>query len=115
MIQEKDCFTREELDGIANKLSIDDPNQRRWTPLSLVLKPHHNVFTGNYNVDVLMAALESRKKTLVWHDRRNKASSIWNNVGDNKEAILGGVHPECSCASAGWSLDKQALGCIAED
>lgn len=93
MIQEKDCFSREELDAIAIKLSDNDPNERKtWTPLSLVLKPHHNVFTGNYNVDVLIAALESRKRSLVWHDRRNKVSSIWND-GDlppKREGFLGG-------------------------
>lgn len=83
--QEKGSFTRAELDTIADKLVIDDPNRDRWTPLSLVWKPHHNVLTGNYDVNVLIAALEGRSYRVVWHDRRNGASSI--NLAD--EALLG--------------------------
>ncbi|WOL16532.1 hypothetical protein Cni_G25319 [Canna indica] len=76
LMQEKDSFRRVELNAIAEKLVADDPLRAQWTPLSLIFKPHHNVFTGNYDVNVLIAALESRKKKVVWHDRRNGASSI---------------------------------------
>ncbi|KAJ8452668.1 hypothetical protein Cgig2_005004 [Carnegiea gigantea] len=76
LFQEKDAFTRADLDGIAEKLSLDDPTPDRWTPISVVFKPHHNLITGNYDVNVLIAALERKGKNVVWHDRRNGASSI---------------------------------------
>lgn len=76
LMQEKECFTRAELDGIAENLVLSDPNKYQWTPLSFILKPHHNVLTGNYDVNVLISALEARKKKVVWHDRRKGASSI---------------------------------------
>lgn len=64
------------MDAIADKLCADDPCKVQWSPLPFIFKPHHNVLTGNYDVNVLIAALESRKKKVVWHDRRNEASSI---------------------------------------
>uniref|UniRef100_A0A0D9VS96 ubiquitinyl hydrolase 1 n=1 Tax=Leersia perrieri TaxID=77586 RepID=A0A0D9VS96_9ORYZ len=76
LMQEKESFTRAELDGIAENLVRTDPNKDQWTPLSSIFKPHHNVFTGNYDVNVLITALESRKKKVVWHDHRKGASSI---------------------------------------
>ncbi|XP_009402297.2 josephin-like protein isoform X1 [Musa acuminata AAA Group] len=85
VVKEKDSFRRAELDAIAEKLLADDPFRSQWTPLSLIFKPHHNVFTGNYDVNVLIAALESRRKRVVWHDRRNGASSI--NLAE--ESLLG--------------------------
>ncbi|KAG6491970.1 hypothetical protein ZIOFF_046916 [Zingiber officinale] len=65
LMQEKDSFRRSELDAIAEKLLAEDPFKGQWTPLSLIFKPHHNVFTGNYDINVLIAALESRRKTVV--------------------------------------------------
>ncbi|XP_006649800.1 josephin-like protein [Oryza brachyantha] len=76
LMQAKESFTRAELDGIAENLVRVDPNKVQWTPLSMIFKPHHNVFTGNYDVNVLITALESRKKKVVWHDHRKGASSI---------------------------------------
>ncbi|WVZ56368.1 hypothetical protein U9M48_006913 [Paspalum notatum var. saurae] len=76
LMQEKECFTRAELDRIAGNLVLNDPNKDQWTPLSFIFKPHHNVITGNYDVNVLIAALEARKKKVVWHDHRKGASSI---------------------------------------
>uniref|UniRef100_A0A0E0CYG3 ubiquitinyl hydrolase 1 n=1 Tax=Oryza meridionalis TaxID=40149 RepID=A0A0E0CYG3_9ORYZ len=76
LMQEKESFTRAELDGIAGNLVQIDPNKEHWTPMSLIFKPHHNVFTGNYDVNVLITALEARKKKVVWHDHRKGASSI---------------------------------------
>ncbi|KAG8096655.1 hypothetical protein GUJ93_ZPchr0013g36571 [Zizania palustris] len=75
LMQEKGSFTRAELDGIAENLVRTDPNKDQWTP-SLIFKPHHNVFTGNYDVNVLITALEARNKKVVWHDHRKGASSI---------------------------------------
>jgi len=60
-------------------IGIDGPS------LSLVWNPHHNVLTGNYDVNVLIAALEGRSYRVVWHDRRNGASSI--NLAE--ETLLG--------------------------
>lgn len=64
------------MNEIAEKLVLDDPNKRTWTPLSVVFKPHHNAFTGNYDINVLIAAVEEKDKRVVWHDRRNGASTI---------------------------------------
>lgn len=76
MVQEKDAFSRATLNAIAQRLDLQDPNQTSWTPLSVVFKSHHNVVTGNYDVNVLIAALEERGKTVVWHDRRCGAFTI---------------------------------------
>ncbi|GMH07372.1 hypothetical protein Nepgr_009212 [Nepenthes gracilis] len=76
LFQEKDAFTREGLDAIAEKLILDDPVKATWTPITVVFKPHHNLLTGNYDVNVLIAALETKAKSIVWHDRRNSASTI---------------------------------------
>ncbi|KAJ6826776.1 josephin-like protein [Iris pallida] len=73
---QEESFTRAELDVIAEKLVLDDPIKDKWTPISLIFKPHHNTLTGNYDVNVLIAALEARGKGVVWHDRRSGASSI---------------------------------------
>ncbi|KAL1552870.1 ubiquitinyl hydrolase 1 [Salvia divinorum] len=76
LFQEKDAFSRATLNAIARRLDLQDPNQSSWTPLSVVFKSHHNVVTGNYDVNVLIAALEERGKSVKWHDRRCGASTI---------------------------------------
>lgn len=76
LFQDKDAFTRADLNVIAERLHIDDPNKGTWTPLSAIFKPHHNLLTGNYDINVLIAALEEKGKRVVWHDRRNGASTI---------------------------------------
>ncbi|KAF8051186.1 hypothetical protein N665_1786s0013 [Sinapis alba] len=77
LFQDKEAFTREGLDSISEELGIDDPDQETWTtPLSLVLKPHHNMLTGNYDVNVMIAALEGKGKSVEWHDKRYGAYSI---------------------------------------
>ncbi|CAK7331298.1 unnamed protein product [Dovyalis caffra] len=76
LLQHQEAFTRARLNEIAEKLVLDDPSKQTWTPLSIVFKPHHNSFTGNYDINVLIAALEEKDKTVVWHDRRNAASTI---------------------------------------
>lgn len=73
------------MNAIAEKLDLDDPDQATWTPLSVVFKSHHNVLTGNYDINVLIAALEERGKRIIWHDRRYGASSIdLEGLEDNK-------------------------------
>ncbi|GAB2217151.1 hypothetical protein Drorol1_Dr00000315 [Drosera rotundifolia] len=76
LFQEKGVFTRADLDRIAEKLTLDDPTKQNWSPVSVVFKPHHNMITGNYDVNVLIAALETKGKSVVWHDRRSGASTI---------------------------------------
>lgn len=74
--QQKDAFTRASLNAISERLSLDHSNSESWTPLSILFKPHHNALTGNYDINVLMAALEEKGKSVIWHDRRNGASSV---------------------------------------
>ncbi|KAL4188411.1 hypothetical protein AMTRI_Chr08g202270 [Amborella trichopoda] len=76
LLQGKDSFTRSDLDDIANKLDLIDPNKEGQSPLSLIWKSHHNSLTGNYDINVLISALEGRGKRVVWHDLRKGASSI---------------------------------------
>ncbi|ESR38276.1 Josephin-like protein [Citrus sinensis] len=83
LFQQEGAFTRASLNEIAEKLVLDYPNKQTWTPLSVVFKPHHNALTGNYDINVLIAALEGRGKSVVWHDRRNEASAIDLDGGEN--------------------------------
>ncbi|PIA32106.1 hypothetical protein AQUCO_04500005v1 [Aquilegia coerulea] len=78
LFQEKNCFARVDLNTIAEKLVLQDPNKGnwKWNPLSPIFKSHHNSITGNYDINVLIAALEEKGKKVVWHDRRNGADSI---------------------------------------
>lgn len=76
LLQERESFTKTQLDAIAKDLALIDPSKDSWTPLSVVWKPHHNVLTGNYDINVLFAALEGKGKSVVWYDRRNGASSM---------------------------------------
>ncbi|XP_061358043.1 josephin-like protein [Gastrolobium bilobum] len=75
LFQEK-MFTRGSLNAIAGKLARDGSNSRTWKPSFFIFKPHHNVFTGNYDANVLMAALEEKRKNVIWHDRRKESRSI---------------------------------------
>lgn len=85
--QQKDAFTQAGLNAISEKLTLEDPVEAGWTPLSIVFKPHHNALTGNYDINVLIAALEERGKGVVWHDRRYGASSIDLNAPE--ETLMG--------------------------
>ncbi|KAJ0682820.1 putative ubiquitinyl hydrolase 1 [Helianthus annuus] len=87
LFQEKDAFTRKNLDDIAEKLVLDDPYKGNWTPLRVIFKPHHNSLTGNYDINVLITAVEGKGKKVVWHDRRNKASSI--NLDESESRLTG--------------------------
>ncbi|KAK8641414.1 hypothetical protein V6N13_010820 [Hibiscus sabdariffa] len=86
LFQHKDAFTRASLSSVAEKLVLDDPEKEFWPPFSFVFKPHHNSLTGNYDINVLIAALEERGKTVIWHDGRNGASSI-----DLDDVVLMGI------------------------
>ncbi|KAI9195774.1 hypothetical protein LWI28_017913 [Acer negundo] len=87
LFQQKDAFTRASLNEIAEKLVLDDPDKQTWTPLSVVFKPHHNSLTGNYDINILIVALEGRGKAVVWHDRRNEAASIDLDGGDSSSLM----------------------------
>ncbi|KAF9598815.1 hypothetical protein IFM89_031483 [Coptis chinensis] len=90
LYQEKNVFTKTDLNTIANELIHEDPvkkSQNNWIP---IFKPHHNSLTGNYDINVLISALESKGKKVVWHDRRNPASSINFNDG-NSNKLMGFV------------------------
>ncbi|KAK7385511.1 hypothetical protein VNO78_31233 [Psophocarpus tetragonolobus] len=76
LFQQKDAFTKAKLNAISERLALADSNSETWSPLSVVFKPHHNALTGNYDINVLIAALEEKGKSVVWHDRRKGASSI---------------------------------------
>ncbi|XP_043719068.1 josephin-like protein [Telopea speciosissima] len=89
LFQEKDTFTPAELNSISDKLVLNDPSKERWTPLSVVFKPHHNAITGNYDINVLIAALEGKGKEVVWHDHRNGVSSI--DLTGTEDALMGMV------------------------
>lgn len=42
-----------------------------------VVNPHRSVLgTGNYDVNVIMAALQSRELAAVWWDKRRSVSSL---------------------------------------
>ncbi|AES98551.1 putative ubiquitinyl hydrolase 1 [Medicago truncatula] len=90
LFQQKDAFTRANLNAISEKLALDESfnNESSWTPLSIFFKPHHNALTGNYDINVLTAALEEKGKSVVWHDRRKGGSSV---DLDASEDVLMGV------------------------
>lgn len=87
MKQQKDAFTRAGLNEIADSLVLDETEKQKWTPLSGLFKPHHNTLTGNYDINVLIAALERKGKGVIWHDRRNGASSI--DLDGPEDALMG--------------------------
>ncbi|GKV26175.1 hypothetical protein SLEP1_g35521 [Rubroshorea leprosula] len=89
LFQQKDAFSRASLNAISKKLVLDDPNKETWTPLSFLFKPHHNAITGNYDINVLISALEGKGKSVVWHDRRIGVSSI--DLDDGPEGTLMGI------------------------
>ncbi|KAL3696770.1 hypothetical protein R1sor_010846 [Riccia sorocarpa] len=70
LLQGENAFTRKELDEIADKLPTMIEGGDRWRPLSMIFKRHRNSFTGDYDVNVLIAALASRGKEVIWYDRR---------------------------------------------
>ncbi|XP_045213192.2 josephin-2-like [Mercenaria mercenaria] len=66
LFQKKDTFTQTELDDICTSL----------TP-SRFMNPHRSVLgLGNYDVNVITAALQTRDLCLVWFDRRKNVEKI---------------------------------------
>ncbi|KAL2644054.1 hypothetical protein R1flu_011641 [Riccia fluitans] len=77
LLQGENAFSRKELDGIADNLPMMIAGGDKWHPLSMIFKWHRNSFTGDYDVNVLIAALGSRGKEVIWYDRR-KGMNGWN-------------------------------------
>ncbi|XP_060777669.1 josephin-2 isoform X2 [Neoarius graeffei] len=65
VLQER-VFTREAADDICKRLAPQ-----------CVVNPHRSVLgTGNYDVNVIMAALQSRELAAVWWDKRRSVQSL---------------------------------------
>eukprot|EP00246_Nothoceros_aenigmaticus_P004603 TRINITY_DN16200_c0_g1_i1.p1 TRINITY_DN16200_c0_g1~~TRINITY_DN16200_c0_g1_i1.p1 ORF type:complete len:192 (-),score=17.55 TRINITY_DN16200_c0_g1_i1:11-586(-) len=75
-VQNEDIFSKSELDKIADGLSTWEASSETWNPLSLIYKPHRNAITGNYDANVLLAALKSRAKEVIWYDRRKGCGGL---------------------------------------
>lgn len=60
LFQSKDAFTKTELDTICHSLSPDN-----W------INPHKSMLgLGNYDINVIMKALQSRGYEAIWFDKR---------------------------------------------
>lgn len=60
LFQCKDFFTKSELDEICNNLSPDN-----W------INPHKSMLgIGNYDINVIMKALQSKDCEAIWFDKR---------------------------------------------
>lgn len=60
LFQQKNCFIKIELDSICHSLSPDN-----W------INPHKSVLgLGNYDINVIMKALQSRGHEAIWFDKR---------------------------------------------
>lgn len=60
LFQARDAFTKAELDYICHSLSPD-----RW------INPHKSMLgLGNYDINVIMKALQDRGYETIWFDRR---------------------------------------------
>ncbi|XP_068760935.1 josephin-1-like isoform X2 [Montipora capricornis] len=66
LFQERNAYSKADLDAISYNLSPDS-----------LVNPHKNVFgLGNYDVNVLMAALQLRDYEAVWFDKRLSLESL---------------------------------------
>ncbi|KAJ8913849.1 hypothetical protein NQ315_003758 [Exocentrus adspersus] len=60
LFQSRDAFTKNELDYICNSLSPD-----HW------INPHKSILgLGNYDINVIMKALQARGYEAIWYDKR---------------------------------------------
>lgn len=88
-VQGENSFSRNELNSIADGLPTDLEGRNMPNPLSLIFKPHRNAITGNYDANVLISALNSRNKEVVWFDRRNGAETLLTEIADYGDRLLG--------------------------
>lgn len=89
LLQGENCFTRDELDSIADGLAFAVTGSSVPNPLSLIFKPHRNAVTGNYDANVLISALNSRGKEVVWFDRRKGIEDLLSEVAGYGDRLLG--------------------------
>ncbi|ESN99029.1 hypothetical protein HELRODRAFT_66918 [Helobdella robusta] len=68
---QKEVFTKAILDETCEKLT-----DKKW------FNPHRSyIGTGNYDVNVIMSALESINYSITWFDRRKSYTEVdWNNI-----------------------------------
>lgn len=89
LVQGENCFTRDELDSIADGLPTAMTGSGVPNPLSLIFKPHRNSVSGNYDANVLVSALDSRGKDVVWFDRRKGVEGLLSEVAGYGDRLLG--------------------------
>lgn len=86
--QGENAFTRKELDTIADSLEVPETaTTSSGNPFSFIFKPHRNAMTGNYDANVLEAALQTRGKEVKWFDGRKGIEELLSQVaqyGDDK-------------------------------
>ena len=60
LFQDRNAYSKEDLDGISYQLSPDS-----------FVNPHKNMLgLGNYDVNVMMVALQQKNYEVVWFDKR---------------------------------------------
>lgn len=60
LFQDRNAYSKEDLDAISYQLSPDS-----------FVNPHKNMLgLGNYDVNVMMVALQQKNYEVVWFDRR---------------------------------------------
>ena len=60
LFQDRNAYSKEDLDAISYQLSPDS-----------FVNPHKNMLgLGNYDVNVMMIALQQKNYEVVWFDRR---------------------------------------------
>ncbi|KAG0590468.1 hypothetical protein KC19_1G101800 [Ceratodon purpureus] len=89
LLQGENCFTRDELDSIADGLPTAITGSSVPNPLSLIFKPHRNTVTGNYDANVLISALNARGREAVWFDRRKGVEDLLSEVAGYGDRLLG--------------------------
>ena len=66
LYKEESPFTKEAFDNIASSLS-----PATW------INPHKSILgTGNYDINVITSAIESRGYSVAWFDRRKEIKTI---------------------------------------
>ncbi|XP_050305138.1 josephin-like protein [Anthonomus grandis grandis] len=66
LFQDKNAFSKYDLDNICNNLSPE-----YW------INPHRSVLgLGNYDINVIMSALQSRGYEMIWFDKRKDPSCL---------------------------------------
>ena len=99
-----EVFTETDLDVICKQLSRQRPENSSFTRRFLGLNPHKSFFGGNYDVNVILTALEKLDMTAIWWDKRKPIESI------NYETIFGlivNVRMSTSTSLLGYQEDNR--------